>query len=67
MSFTTEIEKLSATASLAAIDANSTETTSRIELFSYLLCCAAQGAVGVIGFVCLTLIPIALRQGLLFL
>ncbi|MBD2025692.1 hypothetical protein [Leptolyngbya sp. FACHB-711] len=53
-----------ATAALTAIDADTTETVSSVELFSYGLCCVAQGAVGVIGFACLTLIPIALHHGL---
>ncbi|MEP0914869.1 hypothetical protein NDI45_28620 [Leptolyngbya sp. GB1-A1] len=64
MSFTTEIEKLPATAALTAIDADAIEAASGIELFSYVLCCVAQGAIGVLGFACLTLIPIALRHGL---
>ena len=41
-----------------------TETTSAVELFSYLLCCALQGAVGIIGFALLTIVPIVVRQGL---
>ncbi|WP_179228723.1 hypothetical protein [Leptolyngbya ohadii] len=53
-----------ATAALAAIDADATETASGIEMFSYVLCCVTQGAVGVIGFACLTLIPIALDHEL---
>ncbi|MEP0913946.1 hypothetical protein NDI45_23840 [Leptolyngbya sp. GB1-A1] len=64
MSFTTEIEKLPATAAFTAIDADATETASSIEPFSYGLCCVAQGAVGVLGFACLTLIPIALHHRL---
>lgn len=64
MSFTAGIEKLPATAAFTAIDTDATETASTIELFSYGLCCVAQGAVGLIGFACLTLIPIALHHGL---
>jgi hypothetical protein len=59
-----EIKKLPATAAFTAIDADAAETASTIELFSYGLCCVAQGAIGVIGFACLTLIPIALHHGL---
>lgn len=64
MSFTTKIEKSPATAALTAIDADTVETASSVELFSYELCCVAQGAMGMTGFACLTLISIALHHGL---
>lgn len=60
-----EIEKSTATAPSVMSSSASTETASAVELFSYLLCCALQGAVGIIGFALLTIVPIAIRQGLL--
>lgn len=40
------------------------ETPSAIELFSYGVCCVTQGVMGILYFALITLVPIALHQGI---
>jgi len=60
-----EIEKSPIADQKNPLIVESSEHPSSVELFSYGLCCAVQGLVGVLYFALVTLIPIAIRQGLL--
>jgi Na+/H+ antiporter NhaC len=61
------LEKPMATGNaITELATESADQPSKLELFSYIVCCAVQGLIGLTYLALITLVPVAIQQGMLF-